>query len=295
LSVTLPKYVALNQSGLTDVTYTLLDGNRNVIQSALGTGIGEVAAGSAVYGGLLSFPVGAYQGFVSWNSPTSGETKVDSFALEYPVGSTPTTTDNPPPVGLRPGMADLITRLRRLIGDPTTPKGVAEVNSSAAPVWGDLELQDALDVHREVVRYAPLEPRGTPRPNSGVIDYLDYYATAGQWDTDTALFGPAWQPLSPATADFLTGHWTFSVSQIPTCFVVGRRYDTYGAAADVCEEWAAKIKLEFSFRTPEGGQFTRKEQSDNLMALAASYRAKQEASVIDQVRPDTVPGGWGTL
>lgn len=200
------------------------------------------------------------------------------------------------PNSLRASMADLITLLRRLIGDPTSPVGLPALNSViAGPTWSDIELQDALDVHRAVVRYAPCEPRGTPQPYTGVIQYLDYYATDGQWESDAQLFGPAWQLLTTATADYLTGHFTFAASQIPTVFITGHRYDVYAAAADVCEAWAAKVKLDFGFRTPEGGQFNRAEQSANLLALAERYRAKQEANVVEMVRLDTMMPGFGTF
>lgn len=193
-------------------------------------------------------------------------------------------------------MRDLISRLRVMIGDVyEISRPILGSQPQANFVWTDGELQDALDVHREDVRYALLEPRGTPQPYTGVMEYLDYYAPCGWWDSDTQLYGPAWQPLSPATSDFLTGHWTFSASQVPSVFVTGRRYDINGAAADMCEKWASLVKLDYSFRSETGAQFNRAEMSANLLTLAERFRVKQEPSIVEQVRMDTIIAGWARL
>lgn len=180
-------------------------------------------------------------------------------------------------MAVRGSMADLIARIRLLISDP-----------SGAPTFADQEIQDTLDQRREVVRYAALRPEPTPQQNTGVIQYLDYYATRAFWESDAALYGPAWQLLAPATSDYLTGHWTFAASQIPTVWIVGKMYDVYGAAADLLEIWAAKVADQFDF-TDINAKYLRSQIGKAKLALAATYRAQAWTFTIEQVRDDVGP------
>lgn len=172
----------------------------------------------------------------------------------------------------RASMADLITRLRRLINDP------AGVNQT----WTDDELQDFLDAHRLDVRHARLRPEPT-WTGSGVT-YTDYYADYGDWESDVVLEDASGNDLTPATSDLLTGHWTFT-DQDPPVYITGKTYDLYAAAAAVLEAWAARVALEFDF-TADGASFRRSQKREALLALAAEYRRRARANRAVMVRSD---------
>ena len=183
-------------------------------------------------------------------------------------------------MAVRSTMLHLIKRLRDMIGD----------DPGATQVWTDDRLQERLDERQVVVRYAPLEPHPTPQPFTGIVQYLDYYATDEAWEADATLFGPAWQPLTPATADLIVGHWTFSYSQIPTVWLVGKKYDLNGTAADVLLAWAAKLKGEYDF-VAQDMRYLRSQQVKMMLELAAEYRAQSKPRSATMRRDDTAQGG----
>lgn len=177
-------------------------------------------------------------------------------------------------------MAELISRVRLLIGDP----------AGANQTFSDDEVQDALDRTQTVVRYAPLRPEPTPLPN-GTVEYRDYYALVGDWEASEQLVDGAWQQLTPVTRDRLTGHWTFaSPGQNPPVYITGAFYDVAAAAATLLEFWAGKVKLAFDFET-DGQRFARSQQAQALLTLAAAYRRQQRAARLLQVRQDIEDGG----
>lgn len=178
-------------------------------------------------------------------------------------------------------MAELISRVRGLVGDP----------AGADQVFLDDEVQAALDRYQTVVRYAPLRPEPTPLPG-GVLEYRDYYAAVGDWEADEQLYDAAWNALTPASADRLTGHWTFaSPGRQPPVYVVGKHYDVFGAAADLLEQWAAKAKLEFDFNA-DGQSFNRSQKARALLLMAAEYRRRQRPDVAVQTRADVGVWSW---
>lgn len=172
-------------------------------------------------------------------------------------------------------MAELISRERLLIGDPV----------GANQAFADSEVQAALDRHQTVVRYALLHPEPSYAVG-GAVEHRDYYAGVGDWESDEQLFNAAWQQLAPASRDRLVGHWTFaSPGQPPPVRILGKVYDVFGAAADLLEAWAARVKLEFDFDT-DGQQFARSQKAKALLQLAAEYRRKQRPSMATLVRSD---------
>jgi hypothetical protein len=167
--------------------------------------------------------------------------------------------------GVRASMAELIDRTRGLIGDV----------AGASQVFSDQNLQDALDRRRADVRYLELEC-GETIAVGGATTYLDYYAPDGltDWEGDGVLqYGGTWASVTPASSDWLAGHWTFSASQQPPVYLTGKTYDVYAAAADLLERWAATLKLEFDFEE-DGQRFKRSQKPAGVLALAAQYRAQ---------------------
>ena len=178
----------------------------------------------------------------------------------------------------RTSMATIISRVRRLIAD----------RDPAAPVFSDQDIQDALDTHRTHARYQFLRPEGTRPPGGGLIQFLDYYADGfGQWEDGAQLVDGTFNVLDPAsyTADLLTGHWSFAATTNWPLYVTGYAYDTYAAAADVLEEWASLLKLEFDFAT-HLSRFQRSQKSAACLALAATYREKQMPTTVKMIRSD---------
>lgn len=164
----------------------------------------------------------------------------------------------------RSSMAALITRLRRLVSDP----------AGASQTWDDNQLQDVLDEHRCDHRYERLCQEETYAAGTGVVTYLTYQAEAGEWESDAALTDNTYTPVTPTTSDYLRGRWTFTTEPNWPLFITGRTYDLYGAAADVLEAWAAKVKCQVDF-SAEGMSTKLSQYGDRLLQLAATYRQKQ--------------------
>lgn len=176
-------------------------------------------------------------------------------------------------MAVRASMAELIARVRTLIGDP----------AGANQAFDDQTIQDALDRYQTVVHYAELQAMPTYSP--GRTEYLDFYAAVGDWESDAALYDSGWEEVAPASSDYLTGHWSFTEEPALPVFIVGKTYDVYAAAADLLEAWAAKEKLSFDFDA-DGASFRRSQKVKALLELAAEYRRKQRPMLSLQVRGD---------
>lgn len=177
-------------------------------------------------------------------------------------------------MAVRASMAELIARVRTLIGDP----------AGASQTFDDQTLQDYLDRHQTVARYARLRPEASYGAG-GVSQYLDYYADVGDWEADEQLYDGAYNPLTPTTSDRLTGHWTFASSQLPPVLIVGKFYDVYAAAADLLEAWAAREKLSFDF-SADGQSLQRSQKARAILELAREYRRQQRPTSVGMVRND---------
>lgn len=185
---------------------------------------------------------------------------------------------------VRVSMAPLIDRTRRLCGDV--------VIATAAPQFSDAQIQTALDGYRDDVRYLHLTeaPFFTPAP--ATTQWLDYYDDGrGNWETDAVLYRYDWTPLTPTTSDWLVGHWTFSVSQVPPVFITGKSYDAFLAAADLCETWASTMSQLYDF-TADGATFRRSQQASGLQSLASTLRMKARPRMARVYRGDYAGGRW---
>lgn len=167
----------------------------------------------------------------------------------------------------RESMAPLITRLRRLIGDP----------ASSEQTWSDEELEDALDQHRLDRAYVSLTPVDSIAAGTGAVSWLEWWAEAGDWEADATLVDGTYAPLTPDTSMPLLGRWVFAAHQAGPVLLSGRQYDLYGAAADVLEAWA-----DLSRRTVTDWKDTVKA----LLDSAARYRARQAPQTVRMVRSD---------
>jgi hypothetical protein len=181
--------------------------------------------------------------------------------------------------GGRASMADIITRVRLLINDP----------SSGSQVFSDAQLQQWLDVNRSDVRYLELTPEW--QTSGSATQWFSFYdqTYGGNWETDAEIVGRSWQVVTPTTSDWLTGKWTFAASQLPPLMISGRTYDVYSAAADALEGWAAKVALDFDVSTGRSNlTANRSQKRAGLLEVAAQYRARGRSTSLDVIRSDSL-------
>ena len=174
----------------------------------------------------------------------------------------------------RATLAELIARVRGLIAD----------TSGASQVFGDDEIEAALDEHRTDVRYEELEPVETLEPTG--TTWLGYYSRFRWWEGGAVLQAGAWATLAPASAELSLGRWHFAASQNPPVYATGNVFDVYAAAADLLDRWAAKLKLDADFTLASGRGVQRRQKIENLRALAAEYRGKAQAVTYEVERGD---------
>ena len=197
-------------------------------------------------------------------------------------------------MSVRATMADLITAVRGLVNDP-------EQDDSSLQVFDSQRYQDALDRTRTDYNYLELWGKQTVKPGGGVV-WLDYYAEAGSlglgdWEADVVLQGyPNFAILAPITSDFLVGHWTFDTSiypqgQRPPVYLIGKRFDRYLAASDLLQQWAATLKLKYSFAS-DSQTMQLREQIANVLALAKEYKSRARPRTAQLVRTDTPRSLW---
>lgn len=183
---------------------------------------------------------------------------------------------------VRATMQDLIDYARRKIGD--TPGGCQE--------FQDYEVQAALDDRREFVRYEVLFPK--VKFTTSNFQYLDYTSRRKYWEKGEELLGPRYQTITPASVDYIGGHWIFAAGtgtgQYPPVFLAGYSYDLYGACADLLDSWVAVLARKYDFTTG-GASFHRSQQATALAALAAQYRRKALVKQVRLIRDDVDPNG----
>lgn len=173
----------------------------------------------------------------------------------------------------RATMAELISELRVLIGD----------DAGANAVFTDDQLQNFLDNWRTDIFAGRLIERPTVAAG-GAMSYRDYYA-GGMWEGGELLQDGSFNTLTASSADRRRGHWQFSGGQAPPVYITGALYDVYAAAADACQAWLAKIKLDFDF-SADGGTFSRAQKVVHLEAQLARLRSMAQPVVAQMVRDD---------
>lgn len=163
----------------------------------------------------------------------------------------------------RETLENLITRVRTMIGDTQE-----EVSND--------ELQEILDNNRRDVKYLPLRQEQFLSPG-GTVTYLDFYSPiGGDWEEDTVVYSNVYEVLTPDSIDYQVGKWSFLADQgtkMPL-FLVGKKYDINGAAADACERWAVRISLEQDVQDA-GITTTWMNKQSQLLRAAKVFRSHQ--------------------
>jgi hypothetical protein len=182
----------------------------------------------------------------------------------------------------RPGLADLILRLRRMLADTGSP-----------PVWSDDELQELLDQNRLDFFGEPLT--AIVRDVSGGSEHTLYQSAYGNLEEftsgDTSIFrlydsaGVSPVITTDYTADFQTGRIVFVTDQGGlTYYLDGRSYDLYGAAADGWLEFQGTKAATGITKFSEDGQSfdfsTRVSQAQSMVDYYNRRRRRRPAQAI---------------
>lgn len=176
----------------------------------------------------------------------------------------------------RSSMTALIAHVRLMVGSPTTSE------------FTDDEIQNALDGHRREYRYAALD--ALEARTSTDVEYHDFTAHGfGYWEDDVVLTSPTYTTLTPTTSDEINGRWTFAADQADNLpvLIVGKTYDVNLAAADICDQWAAKLARDFDFQA-DLDEFKRSQKRAGLEAAAQTFRARGRGGSVLLSRSDWV-------
>ena len=178
----------------------------------------------------------------------------------------------------RATMAELITELRTVIGDP----------AGGSAVFTDDQLQNFLDNWRTDVFAGRLVEQPSVGAG-GVATYRDYYAgesyAGSMWEGGELLQDGGFNTLTADVAERRRGHCRFNAGQAPPVYITGAMFAVYAAAADACEAWLAKIKFDFDFQA-DGASFSRAQKVIHLEAQLARLRAQTQPLVAQMVRDD---------
>lgn len=155
-------------------------------------------------------------------------------------------------------MVDIIANLRLLVDDP----------AGTGALFSDDQLQAVLDGVGEDVRYRPLT--GLDAISGGQWVILTYASYRYPYEGGATLTDGSYSELTPATADLMSGRWTFA-AHTPQAYVTGRVYDVNGAAGRVWELKAAKYAAEFDFAAG-GASYKLSQKHDHAVAQARLYR-----------------------
>jgi hypothetical protein len=154
--------------------------------------------------------------------------------------------------------------------------------SGTAQVFIDDIIQRHLDANRMDVYFDPLVsiPRNI---GGGTTVYYEFRSRHGDYETTdggTATFyiqhgtGSTVGTASWASMDYQSGIlMTTTNYQGTALYVTGRSYDLYGAAADLLDDWAQKVALQFDFSSDQQS-FSRSQKQAMLKTAAEGYRQK---------------------
>lgn len=106
-------------------------------------------------------------------------------------------------MAVRSSMADLIARVRSLIGDPSVD----------TQQLSDQEVQDKTDqTHKFVQPFMLRQVASYPSGGIVVVVVNDFFANLGNWESDAKLQAPSSATPMPATTGHSAGRWTFTTS-----------------------------------------------------------------------------------
>lgn len=188
----------------------------------------------------------------------------------------------------RPSMADIITLVRDLIGDP-----FVEESDETQAHFSDDQIEAALDRRRSEWSEAPLSGIRS-RTALGAEQYLRWVSARSPWEDDATLLDESLVPIvlesDELTEDPMSGAWTFDVTQ-EAVYISGTTFDVYGAASDLLDQWAISAS---GGAISAGGTITEWETDGQKVKRASASSAERKA-LASQYRAMSLPvtGGIG--
>jgi hypothetical protein len=180
---------------------------------------------------------------------------------------------------MRDTMAELVKRLRELIGDPA---GVTER-------FSDDRLEELLERHGEQLRTFEERCVDSFENNDGTNGrtfWRELLAPFDNFEDGVVLRDYRGVELTPATSDLKRGRWTFEPSLLnPEVFINGTTYDLAGAGADALEEWANSEARAFDVQS-QGTTYVRSQKVKGLRDQALELRRRQRVGLGRLVRSD---------
>lgn len=181
--------------------------------------------------------------------------------------------------GSRAGMANLLTRWRRMVAD------------SAGSVWSDAEALTLLDGYRTDVWQGQLE--AAPQYDGGSLVYRVHLtgwenleesasgtAAFRLYDANGSAISSGW------SADYQRGIFSFAADQRGSArYVDARSYDLNMAAADGWRELMASKAGLYKF-TADGATYERNQWFEHCRTMAAYYDGLSKPVMTSMVRSD---------
>lgn len=185
----------------------------------------------------------------------------------------------------RSTLTSLITTTRELINDGGTA------------VFSDDVVQRHLDAHRYDIYREQLMAFPT-HIGGGSVSYFEYRSRHADFEATsagTAIFfvedgtGANVGTAAWASMDYQSGILNLTTNYAGTIlYLTGRSYDLYGAAADLLDDWAQKVSLQFDFSSDQQS-FSRSQKQEMLKKAAEGYRRKARPRTASQGRADCGP------
>lgn len=161
---------------------------------------------------------------------------------------------------VRPSMQYIITAVRELIFD------VDETDYK----FTDQQIQDKLDTKRLDIYQRELNSPGTLTEN-GTIEWHDFFAGIGYWETDYLIQKSNGPEAEPDTAEPLIGKFFYTANQIQPLVITGKVYNIYGVAVSLLTTQVAELRGQISSWTADGTTITRIGQISDMNRLIQLY------------------------
>ena len=176
-------------------------------------------------------------------------------------------------MAFRTGMADVETRLRRLVDD------------SGTAIWTQQQLQDILDEHKARVYREQLVSEQTLTSGT-TYEYKEYHSRHVNYEAGgTAYFqiedGSGTQRgTADYTADYISGRVTMAADQEGTVlYLSGWSYDLDGAASDCWRERAARVSSYYDVQA-DGHRMSRSQWFAHCQETADMYAQRARVSIV---------------
>lgn len=182
----------------------------------------------------------------------------------------------------RASMAEVITLVRDLIGDP-----FVEESDETQAHFSDDQIEAALDRRRSEWSEASLQGIRSRTPE-GAEQYLRWVASRSPWEDNVTLLDASLVPLAlesdELTEDPMTGAWTFDVTQ-EAVYISGTTFDVYGAASDLLDQWA----ISTSGGTITAGGTITEWETDGQRVKRAAATSEERKSLASLYRSMSLP------